>query len=197
MILGCLCLYTPTLPLPLPLPGYRPISVFFIKKKAYHKLGALQSATGTMHDQCWSIWGSDGVRQSAEAKLLAWISLHLHGRLLPKLIPKALGVPGDKSVPAETLEKYQLFLGEMLAATALGYNFGDGYLHGSFFLGQLQRRCQFEPGECVQIQVDSCPNQVLCGGARFHWRIVDATAAFKPVECGSASVAELKNTQPF
>jgi len=87
-----------------------------------------------MHDQMWSLYGPDGVTQAAEAKLLAWMSLHLHGRLLPKLIPKAL-----PNQDAKKYDDYQFCLGEMIAATALGYNFGDGHLHGSFMLNEYQK----------------------------------------------------------
>ena len=50
------------------------------------------------------------VRQSAEAKLTAWLSLHLQGRLLPKLLPLAL--PGGD---AAKYDQYQFFLGEIVA----------------------------------------------------------------------------------
>ena len=67
---------------------------------------------------------------------------------MPKLLAKAL--PGGT-------DEYIVTLGEIYAGVALGYNFGDGYLHGPFMLNEVQKRCGFEKGECVQIFVDSCP----------------------------------------
>ena len=96
-------------------------------------------------------------------------ALHLHGRLLPKLLPRAL--PGRD---AARFGEYVCFSGEGIAAFALGYNFGDGYLHGSPLLDEVQERCGFAEGECVQVFVDSCP---LFGRA-FPWWIRDATDAF-------------------
>ena len=75
----------------------------------------------------------------------------------------------------------------------LGYNFGDGHLHGAYFLDQVNEECKFERGECVQIFIDSCP----LFGSEYPWFIRDATNAFEAVESGHGNVHELKNTQPF
>jgi len=169
--------------------GNWPISLILIKRSAYHKFtDNIVSAQGTFADQLWACYGEEGVRQSAEAKLLAWLSLHAHGRLLPKLIPKAL--PGG----AGQFDEYQAFLGELLASTGLGYNFGDGHLHGSFVLNEFQERCAFAPGEMRQIWIDSCP---MVGAGKYPWFIRDATDAFAPLEQGEGDLKELIETQPF
>ena len=80
-----------------------------------------------------------------------------------------------------------------MAGFALGYNFGDGYLHGPFFLNEIQKRCKFKRGECVQIFIDSCP----MFGSEYQWWIKDATAAFSCVKSGKGTVNDLKETQPF
>ena len=87
------------------------------------------------------------------------------GRLFPKLIPKALGAPPHGMRLKARFEEYQFHHGELVAGAALGYNFGDGYLHGSFLLSEVQKVCRFEEGECVQIFVDSCP----LFGSKFPW----------------------------
>ena len=90
-------------------------------------------------------------------------------------------------------DEYQVFLGETVAGFALGYNFGDGHLHGAFVLNEVQARCGFEKGEAVQIWVESCP----LFGTQYEWFIRDATDAFGHVEKGDESVHVLKNTQPY
>ena len=120
--------------------------------------------------------------------MLAWLSLHIQGRLLPKLIPKAL--PGGD---AKKFDEYQFFLGEIIAGAFLGYNFGDGYLHGPFLLNEVQKSCGFAKGECVQIFIDSCP--IL--DSKYRWFIKDATDAFGEVASGEGDVKQLQESQPY
>jgi Transmembrane protein of unknown function (DUF3556) len=42
---------------------------------------------------------------------------------------------------------YNLCEGEILCATVLGWNFGDGHMHDECLIEALQQRCGFEPGE--------------------------------------------------
>ena len=58
---------------------------------------------------------------------------------------------------------------------------------------ELHARCGFEPGECVQIWIDSCP--LL--GRKYPWWIRDATDAFGSVRAGEGDVEQLKETQPW
>ena len=90
-------------------------------------------------------------------------------------------------------EEYQFHHGELVAGAALGYNFGDGYLHGSFLLSEVQKVCRFEEGECVQIFVDSCP----LFGRKYPWWIRDATDAFGHVHKGEGDLRLLTNSQPW
>eukprot|EP00040_Diaphanoeca_grandis_P042869 m.266250 g.266250 ORF g.266250 m.266250 type:complete len:602 (-) comp66128_c0_seq1:218-2023(-) len=170
--------------------GNWPISGWVIKRSAVHKLNNIKSACGSFHDQAWMIYGPPGVRQSAEAKILAWLSLHLHGRLFPTLLPKAMG-PNGKLGEADS--DYEFFPGELVAGQALGYNFGDGFLHGPFFLNAVQERCNFEKGECIQIFINSCS----IVGTKYPWWIKDATDAFGSIAKGEGDVHVLKNTQPY
>ena len=70
-----------------------------------------------MADEVWSLYGEAGVAQMIEAKLLAFYGLHLHGRLLPKLLPRAL--PGGD---ARRFDEFVFMVGEGVAAAGLGYN---------------------------------------------------------------------------
>ena len=129
----------------------------------------------------------DGTRW-LEGKGIAWLSLHAFGRLFPKLIPLALG-----GADAATINAYQVRMGEMMAADALGYNFGDAFLHGAFLLNEVQQLCRFEKGECVQIFVDSCP----LFGSKYPWWIRDATDAFGHVHKGEGDLRLLTDSQPW
>ncbi|HEX9888602.1 MAG TPA: DUF3556 domain-containing protein, partial [Nitriliruptorales bacterium] len=70
-------------------------------------------------------------------KALAFRSMHLHGRVLNRYIPRAVENP----------EAYELRDGELMAGVVLGWNFGDGHLHHEQLMGALQERCGFEPGD--------------------------------------------------
>ena len=166
--------------------GNWPISVWMVKRSAYHKLARIPSVSGSFYDQAFAMYGVRGVRQLVECKIMAFISMHNHGRLLPKLMPLAVG-------GADRIDDHMFFLGEFMAAQALGYNFGDGHLHGSLLLDAIQGRCGFEKGECVQIFIDSCP----ATGSEFPWFIRDATAPFDAVVSGAGNAAALAEGQPY
>eukprot|EP00658_Telonema_sp_P-2_P065326 TRINITY_DN54592_c0_g1_i1.p1 TRINITY_DN54592_c0_g1~~TRINITY_DN54592_c0_g1_i1.p1 ORF type:complete len:193 (+),score=36.21 TRINITY_DN54592_c0_g1_i1:126-704(+) len=164
--------------------GNWPISIWMVKSSAYHKLSKLRSI-GATSDHLWLVLGREGVVYT-EAKLLGWMALHLQGRALPKLLP--LAIPNDS-----TFNDYHVTLGEMYASFGTGYNFGDGYLHGSFLLHEFQQRCGFEPGDLRQIFIDSCP----LFGKEYQWWIRDATDAFNSLQHGTIPISQLVNAQPF
>ena len=56
--------------------------------------------------------------------------------------------------------------GEMVAGTALGWNFGDGHLHDEQLVAALQKRCHFEPGEVRVVILEAQPS--LCRSMRRH-----------------------------
>ena len=84
------------------------------------------------------------------------------------------------------LDEYEWVEGEVMAGLALGYNFGDGYLHGELLLAAIQARCGFEPGECVCLWVDSFS---LCGpsGERVPYFMLDATNALDALSLSTQS----------
>lgn len=115
------------------------------------------------------------------AKLLAFRAMHLHGRALGILIPRA----------TQSFEAMTYLDGEVIAGLTLGWNFGDGHLHDEALLGTIQRACAFEPGELRCIFVESQPlfERTLA------YRIVDAASG--PIESGKLAVAELQLRQPW
>lgn len=123
----------------------------------------------------------DDVIEVVSAKVLAFRSMHLHGRTLQFLMPEAV----------DDLEDYDYVDGELVAGLALGWNFGDGHLHNLQLLRAIQTECGFEPGELRAIFVESTPMLST------HHRYVIADAASGVIEEGSISTRELLPLQPW
>ena len=114
-------------------------------------------------------------------KLQAWRGLHTHGRAMAGLYPHA----------ADDHETRFIMDGEMVAGSAIGWNFGDGHLHHQGLLDAIQERCSFAPGELRVIMFESQPmfHPVQ------HYRIVDAATGI--IEEGDVDVAEMVSRQPW
>jgi hypothetical protein len=115
------------------------------------------------------------------SKIMAFRAMHLHGRALQTLLPKAV----------EHIDQYEYMDGEIIAGLALGWNFGDGHLHNQQLLGAIQRRCGFGPGELRCIFVESQP----FGKPELAWTIADAASGV--LAAGSLPVRDLVNRQPW
>ncbi len=123
----------------------------------------------------------DDVIDAVLSKVLAFRSMHLHGRSLQFLIPKAVDDPGA----------YDYLDGEIVAGLALGWNFGDGHLHNLQLLKAVQEQCGFEPGELRCIFVESTPM------ASTYHRWVIADAAEGVLAEGRISTRDLLDLQPW
>lgn len=115
------------------------------------------------------------------SKIMAFRAMHLHGRALQILLPKAV----------DDIDQYEYMDGEIVAGLALGWNFGDGHLHNQQLLRAIQRRCAFEPGELRCIFVESQP----VGRPELAWTITDAASGV--LGAGSVPVRDLVNRQPW
>lgn len=115
-------------------------------------------------------------------KLMAWRSMHTHGRTLNGLVPRALGA---------NEADYVLHDGEIIAGPLLGWNFGEGHLHNEQLLAAVQRRCDFEDGDVRVIILESQPIHTQ----RQAYRIVDARTGL--VEEGYVDVASMLTRQPW
>ena len=114
---------------------------------------------------------------------LAFRSLHLQGRALGLLLPRALrGRP---------FHEYRYVDGETVAGSVLGWNFGEGHLCDDALLRCVQEQCDFEEGELRAIMVESQP--LL--GRSLHWRIFDAKRGL--LEEGDAPLSELARRDPW
>jgi hypothetical protein len=115
------------------------------------------------------------------SKVVAFRTMHLHGRALQLLLPKAV----------DSVENYEWADGELVAGFALGWNFGEGHLHDEGLLRAIQAQCGFEEGELRCIFLESQP---LFAG-ELEWRVVDAKTG--ELSRGKVSIAELRELQPW
>ncbi len=155
-------------------------SVWFIKKDAVAKLGKLTKSSGWIYDQLAPLY-EKRVAVGMVGKVMAFRMMHLHGRLLPHLVPKAV----------DRLQDYEWTDGELMAGIVLGWNFGEGHLHQEQLLGAVQRQCGFEDGEVRCVFVESQPIHLQS----LAWRIVDAKRG--ELERGTTAIDELRTHQAW
>jgi hypothetical protein len=155
-------------------------SVWLLEKDAVHKLEKLTKSAPWVYDQLGRLYDRPtGV--ALVGKVMAFRLMHLHGRALPQLLPRAI----------DDLRDYEWLDGELVAGLALGWNFGDGHLHDELLLRAIQSQCRFDAAELRCIMVESQP----LFGSTLHYRIVDAKTG--TLETGDVSVNELRTLQPW
>jgi hypothetical protein len=111
----------------------------------------------------------------------AFRSMHVHGRALNGLLPRALENEAD----------YTLREGEVVAGQLIGWNFGEGHLHNEQLVEAVQRRCQFDEGDLRVIILEGQPIQTQ----RQWYRIVDAKTGL--IEEGYVTVKDMLARQPW
>jgi hypothetical protein len=155
-------------------------SVWMLKGDSHRKLEKLKKTSPWVLDQLLTMY-DEKTAQGLLSKVMSFRMMHLHGRVLPLLVPKLV----------DRLEDYTWCEGEVIAGLALGWNFGEGHLHHEQLLAAIQRQCQFEPGELRCLFVES---QAL-GRSTVSYRIVDAATGER--ERGELPVAELRTRQAW
>ena len=155
-------------------------SVWFFKGTSHEKLERLTKTSEWIYDQLGRLYDRSTCT-AVIGKVLAFRLMHLHGRVLSELVPKAI----------DRFDDYEWVDGEIVAGMVLGWNFGDGHLHREELLRAVQRQCAFEAGELRCIMVESQP----LGQRTLHYRIVDAKTGL--LEQGHADVRELRARQPW
>lgn len=155
-------------------------SVWLFRGDAHRKLARLTASSGWVYDQLARFYDR-GTAVGLVGKVMGFRMMHLHGRALPLLVPRAV----------DRLEDYEWLDGEIVAGLALGWNFGEGHLHQEQLLASIQAQCGFEEGELRCIFVESQP----LGGGSLAYRIVDARGGLR--EAGELPVAELRARQPW
>ena len=144
------------------------------------KLDRLTKSAPWVMDQLARFY-DEPTRIALLGKVIAFRVMHLHGRALSTLVPKAV----------DEIEAYEWVDGELVAGLVLGWNFGDGHLHHEQLLRAVQAQCAFEAGELRCVFVESQP---LFGRA-LAWRIVDAASG--RLEAGTIDVASLRDRPPW
>jgi hypothetical protein len=115
------------------------------------------------------------------AKVVAFRHMHILGRALHELVPRAV----------DDIEGYEWLDGELVAGMVLGWNFGDGHLSQHLLLDAVQRECGFAEGELRCIFVESQP----IFSDRAQWEIRDAARG--RLAAGEVSVRRLAELLPW
>jgi transmembrane protein DUF3556 len=114
-------------------------------------------------------------------KTAAFRAMHVHGRALNALLPRAIDNEADYSVRE----------GEIVAGPLVGWNFGEGHLHNEQLLEAVQRRCHFADGDVRVIVLEGQPIHIQ----KQWYRILDANRGV--IEAGYVEVADMLTRQPW
>ncbi len=155
-------------------------SVWLFKGESHRRLERLTKSSGWVYEQLGVLYDQPTC-VALVGKVMAFRLMHLHGRALPELLPRAV----------ERVEDYQWIDGELIAGLSLGWNFGDGHLHGEQLLRAIQAQCEFAAGELRCVMVESQP----LGRGTLAWRIFDAKDGL--LAAGEVEVAGLRTRQPW
>jgi hypothetical protein len=155
-------------------------SVWLFKGRAHEKLARMKMTSPWVYDQLARFYDDETAR-GLVGKVMGFRLMHLHGRALPLLLPKAV----------DDLAQYEWLDGEIVAGLVLGWNFGEGHLHQERLLEAVQAQCEFEPGELRCVFVEAQP--LL--GKTMSYRVADAKTGI--IEKGELDVAELRTRQPW
>jgi hypothetical protein len=155
-------------------------SIWLFKGDSYRKLDRLTKTAPWIYDQLHHFY-DQSTTIGILSRVMAFRLMHLHGRALSTLVPRAVVNP----------DAYEWMDGEVVAGMVLGWNFGEGHLHSEQLLRTVQDQCQFDEGELRCIMVESQP----LGRHTLHYRIRDAKTG--ELEHGEADVRELRKRQPW
>jgi hypothetical protein len=154
--------------------------VWLFRGDSYRKLDQLTKAAPWVHDQL-SRFYDRSTAIGLLGKVMGFRLMHLQGRALAELLPKAV----------DRFEDYEYIDGEIVGGLVLGWNFGDGHLHREPLLAAVQAQCGFAPGELRCIFVEGQP----FGRATMAYRIHDAATG--PIASGALDVRAMRRRQPW
>jgi hypothetical protein len=155
-------------------------SVWLVKADAVGKLDRLTTTSPWIYRQLAPFY-DHATAVGLIGRVMAFRMMHLHGRALPHLVPKAVS----------SLAGYEWLDGELIAGMVLGWNFGEGHLHQEQLLENVQRQCGFDEGELRCIFVESQP----LFGSSLAFRVVDAKSGLR--ERGELAVDLLRSHQAW
>jgi hypothetical protein len=156
------------------------MSVWLFRGHSHKKLDRLTKSSAWVKDQLARLY-DERTSIGILSKAMAFRLMHLHGRVLSELVPRA----------APKTHEYQWVDGELVAGMVLGWNFGDGHLHREQLLRAVQAQCSFDEGELRCVMVEAQP----FGRSTLHYRILDAKSGL--LDQGYADVDELRDRQPW
>jgi hypothetical protein len=160
--------------------GNWPYGVWLFRGDSYRKLDRLTKTAPWVYDQLDRFYDR-ATAVGLVGKVMGFRLMHLHGRALGALLPKAV----------DRLQDYEYMDGELIAGLALGWNFGDGHLHNEQFLDAIQSQCHFDQGELRCIFVESQP----LGSNLLEYRVLDAKTGL--LEAGALDARVLAGRQPW
>ena len=114
-------------------------SVWLFRGDSVRELDALSEVRTAARDQLAKLIPDADSIDGVMSRVPAFRSMHLHGRALQDLVPKAV----------DDIDAYEWLDGEIVAGLALGWNFGDGHLHDARLLGTIQEQCRFRRASCA------------------------------------------------
>jgi hypothetical protein len=160
--------------------GNWPYSIWLFRGDSQVKLEKLVRRAETVDKQMLKFY------QPLEALAMvgraqAFRMMHLHGRLLSEVVPRAV----------DNVDNYFYVEGELVSSVAIGWNFGDGHLHQEQLLAAIQEQCGYEEGELRCIFVESQP----LGRGHMDYRVVDAKTGV--IESGRVLIRDLMKRQPW
>lgn len=161
--------------------GNWPYSIWLFKGNAEEKMDEhIKKSSKTVLKQL-SLFYDTETAESLLARVISFRMMHIHGRALHQLIPKAV----------DNIDDYIWRDGELVAGVVMGWNFGDGHLHSQLLLSAVQKRCAYESGELRCIFVESQPLAI----PYMHWRIWDAKDGL--LDEGQIGIDNIIDLQPW
>ncbi len=156
-------------------------SVWLFRDDAELKIGDHVTTTSPVLPKQLGLLYDPATVESILSRVVSFRLMHLHGRVLHDLIPKAV----------DDIDRYVWRDGELICGVVVGWNFGCGHLHNEILLSALQKRCQWNSGEVRVIFVDPQP----LGRPHLDWRIYDAKDG--QLEHGRTKISDLIDRQPY
>lgn len=160
--------------------GNWPFGIWLFRGESHKKLDRVKKTAAWIPDQV-ERFADHETAIASTSRIMGWRLMHLQGRALSELVPKAV----------DGLEDYTWADGELVCGMVLGWNFGDGHLHDEEFLDAVQEQCSFDEGELRVIMVEGQP----FGKGTVNYRIHDAVSG-KLAE-GDIEVNELRKRQAW
>jgi transmembrane protein DUF3556 len=157
-------------------------NAWLFRNQSYRKLARLKRAAPLLREQQEKFLPAEQAVE-ADCGFLAFRTMHLQGRILGMLLPQA--------TDGNPYQEYTYCDGETVAASVVGWNFGEGHLADERLVEAIQCQCGFEDGEVRVICVEAQP--IL--GSTLHWRIVDAKRGV--LDEGHAELSDLARRKPW